>query len=102
VHGATSHLEDDVDTMQTWIVIGVPGLMLASGLFIGRDQRRAIVGFVVLIVTMLSLALIAGSTLSAAAVGLLLVVLVANGRGQTDAKHHEHHEQRERFTTTGS
>ncbi|MFT6942218.1 MAG: hypothetical protein ACJA2F_000399, partial [Nitriliruptoraceae bacterium] len=22
VHGATSHLEDDVDTMQTWIVIG--------------------------------------------------------------------------------
>ncbi len=91
-----------MDTLQTWIVIGVPGLLLAVGLFIGRDQKRALGGFAVLLGVMLSFALIAGSRLSASAIGLLLVVLVANGRGQTDAKHHEHHEHRERFTTTGS
>ncbi len=89
-----------MDTLQTWIVIGVPGLLVAVALFIGRSTKRAVAGFVVLAAVVLSFVLIPGSRLSAAAVGLLAVLLVGTGRGQTDAKHHEHHEHRERFTTT--
>ena len=88
-----------MDVLQTWIVVGVPGLLTAAVLFVGNSQRRAIAGYVVLLVTLLAFVLIPGEPLSAAAVGLLLVVLVANGRGQrSDAQLPEHHEHRERFT----
>ena len=88
-----------MDVLQTWIVVGVPGLLTAAVLFVGNSQRRALAGYAVLLATLLAFVLVPGEPLSAAAIGLLLVVLVANGRGQgSDARLPEHHEHRERFT----
>lgn len=87
-----------MDVLQTWIVIGVPGLLLAMALFVGNSTARALGGFAVLLVTLLSFVLIPGEPYSAAVIGLAMMVLVANGRGQVDDELPEHHEHRERFT----
>ena len=88
-----------MDVLQTWIVVGVPGLLVAAVLFVGNSQVRALWGYAVLLATLLAFVLIPGEPLSAAAIGLVLVVLVANGRGQrSDAQQSEQHERRERFT----
>lgn len=88
-----------MDLLQTWIVFGVPGLLTAAVLFVGNDRGRAIVGYGVLLATLILFVLIPGDAISASAIGLVLVVLVANGRGQgTDEAIPEHHEHRERFT----
>ncbi len=88
-----------MDVLQTWIVVGVPGLLTALVLFVGNSRTRAIAGYVVLLATLLAFVLIPGEPISAAAIGLVLVVLVANGRGQgPDDAMPEHHENRKRFT----
>lgn len=88
-----------MDVLQTWIVVGVPGLLIATGLFVGTSRVRALGGFAVLLATLLAFLLVPGEPLSAAAIGLVLVVFVATGRGQgTDDQLPEHHEHRERFT----
>lgn len=88
-----------MDVLQTWIVVGVPGLLLAAVLFVGNSRVRAMGGYAVLLATMLTFVLVPGDPLSAAAIGLAMVVLVANGRGQgADDQLPEHHEHRERFT----
>jgi hypothetical protein len=88
-----------MDVLQTWIVVGVPGLLTAAVLFVGNSRVRALAGFAVLLATLLAFVLIPGEPISAAAIGLLIVVLVANGRAQgTDDELPEHHEHRERFT----
>jgi hypothetical protein len=88
-----------MDVLQTWIVVGVPGLLTAAVLFVGNSRVRALAGYAVLLATLLAFVLIPGEPISAAAIGLVLVVLVANGRGQgADDELPEHHEHRERFT----
>jgi len=88
-----------MDVLQTWIVVGVPGLLLAAVLFVGNSRVRAMGGYAVLLATMLTFVLVPGDPLSAAAIGLAMVVFVANGRGQgADDQLPEHHEHRERFT----
>ena len=88
-----------MDVLQTWIVVGVPGLLTAGVLFVGNSRVRALGGYLVLIATLLAFTLIPGDAISAAAIALVLMVLVANGRGQgTDDRLPEHHENRERFT----
>lgn len=88
-----------MDVLQTWIVFGVPGLLFAAALFVGNSRVRALAGFAVLVATMLVFLLVPGEPLSAAAIGVVMIVLVANGRGQgTDDQVPEHHEHRERFT----
>ena len=88
-----------MDVLQTWIVFGVPGLLLATALFVGNSRARALGGYAVLLATLLVFVLVPGDALSAAVIGLALVVFVANGRGQgTDDTIPEHHEHRERFT----
>lgn len=88
-----------MDVLQTWIVVGVPGLLTAAVLFVGNSRVRALGGFVVLLATLLAFVLIPGEPISAAVIGLLLMVFVANGRGQgPDDALPEHHENRERFT----
>ena len=88
-----------MDVLQTWIVFGVPGVLLATALFVGNSRVRAIGGYVVLLATLLVFVLVPGDPLSAAAIGIVLMVFVATGRGQgTDDQLPEHHEHRERFT----
>lgn len=87
-----------MDVLQTWIVFGVPGMLVAGALFVGNSQRRALAGYAVLVALVLVFALVAGDPLSAAVIGLVLMVFVANGRGQVDDQLPEHHEHRERFT----
>lgn len=88
-----------MDVLQTWIVFGVPGLLFAAALFVGNSRVRALAGFAVLAATMLVFLLVPGEPLSAAAIGVVMIVFVATGRGQgTDDQVPEHHEHRERFT----
>ena len=87
-----------MDVLQTWIVFGVPGLLLAGVLFVGNSQLRAWGGYAVLLALLLVFVLVPGDPLSAAAIGLALVAFVANGRGQVDDRIPEHHEHRKRFT----
>ena len=88
-----------MDSLQTWIVFGVPGLTLAAAAFVGRSTFRALAGFGILVFTLLMF-IAAGDPYSAGVVGIITFALVATGRGQTDDEHYEHHEHRERFTTT--
>ncbi len=88
-----------MDVLQTWIVFGVPGLLCAAALFVGNSRVRALAGFVVLAATMLVFLLVPGEPISAATIGIVLIVFVASGRGQgIDDRLPEHHEHRERFT----
>ena len=89
-----------MDVLQMWVVVGVPGLVVAAGLFVGRSRLRAWIGYAVLLALVVAFVLTPGGGLSAAAVGLIAVVFVATGRGtRIDAEFREHHQDRERFTT---
>jgi uncharacterized membrane protein len=89
-----------VDLVQTWIVVGVPGLVLAVGLFVGRSRLRALLGFGVLAALIAVFVVTPGGGFSAAAVGLVAMAFVATGRGtNVDDAFDEHHQDRERFTT---
>lgn len=86
-----------MDTLQTWIVVGVPGLVTAVALFVGRSRLRALIGYAVLLAVVIAF-LMVPDAISAAVVGIIAFLLVAIGRGQTDDQYLEHHENRERFT----
>lgn len=92
-----------MNVMQSWIVVGVPSLLLLGAAFVGRSAVRALVGYVILAATVLFFVIVPSDPVSAAVFGLMGVLLVANGRGTgEDAKHHEHHEHRKRYTTDPS
>ena len=89
-----------MDVLQTWILVGVPGLVIVAGLFVGRSRLRALIGYVVLLALVAVFVSIPGGGLSAAAVGLLGVVFVSTGRGtHLDTRYQEHHQERDSFTT---
>jgi hypothetical protein len=89
-----------VDLAQTWLVVGVPGLVFAVGLFVGRSRRRALIGFGVLAALIGVFVVTPGGGYSAAAVGLVAMLFVATGRGtNVDDEFDEHHQNRKRFTT---
>lgn len=86
--------------LQAWIAIGVPGLLAAAGLFVGRSKVRAWLGFAVLAGLTAIFAFVPGGGPSAAVVGLVAAMLVATGRGtHRDDGAVEHHEARRRYTT---
>lgn len=90
-----------MDVLQAWMIVGVPALAVAFGLFAGRSKLRATIGYLVLLALVVLFVLIPDGGLSAAVVGLIGVFLVANGRGtDVDTRFEEHHENRRRFTTT--
>jgi hypothetical protein len=92
-----------VDLLQTWLLIGVPGLVTAAALFVGRSSLRAMLGYLTLATLVVVFVLTPGGGTSAAVVGLLGLVAVANGRGSfRDDAMPEHHEQRRRYTTASS
>jgi MFS superfamily sulfate permease-like transporter len=89
-----------VDLLQSWMIVGVPGVALALGLFSGRNKLRAWFGFGVLAALAVFFVTVPGDPISAVAVGIVLVGFVATGRGtHTDDEFQEHHVDRKRFTT---
>lgn len=94
-----------MNLLQTWLVLGVPLLAISSYLFVGRSKQRARLGYVGLVTLVVLLVVVPtgagqGRAISAGLVGLLVVGLVAVGRGtDADDAYAEHHQTRRRFTT---
>lgn len=92
-----------MNLLQTWLIIGVPALAVAMGLFAGRNKVRAWFGYAVLIVLVVLFATVPGDPISAALVGMVAVAYLATGRGTSrDDAYLEHHEVRRALTTTPS
>lgn len=89
-----------MDVLQVWMLIGVPGLVIAVALFVGRSMLRAWLGYGVLAALIATFFLTPGGGVSAAVIGAIAVVFVANGRGtRLDRSYREHHEERGTYTT---
>jgi hypothetical protein len=89
-----------VDLLQSWMIVGVPGLALALGLFSGRSKVRSWYGYGVLAALIVFFVTVPGDAISAVGLGIIVVAFVATGRGtHTDDEFQEHHVDRKRFTT---
>lgn len=89
-----------MDLLQSWLVVGVPGLIVVAGLFVGHSRLRAALGYGALLLLVAHFVATPGGGLSAAAIGMVAVGAVATGRGtRLDARRHEHHQTRRRYTT---
>lgn len=89
-----------MNVLQAWLIVGVPSLALALGLFAGRAKLRAWFGYGVLAALVLFFILVPGDVLSAALVGLVAVGFLAVGRGTgKDDEYQEHHQGRRAYTT---
>jgi hypothetical protein len=87
-----------VSVLQLWIVIGIPALVTAGGLLVGDSPVRARWALGVLAGLVLVFVLAPGAgRVSAAAVGMLAMLLVAGGRLEGPARP-AHHRTRARFT----
>lgn len=65
--------------LQAWLVVGVPGLILALSLFYGRSRVRTMLGYATLLVVFgIMLSVDRGS---AAVMGTVAALLYAAGRG---------------------
>ena len=92
-----------MDVLQTWLMVGFPGLCIAAALFVGRSMVRAWIGYAVLAALVVLFVLTPGGGVSAALVGAIAVVFVANGRGSyRDRTYPEHHEERGKYTHAAS
>lgn len=88
-----------VTLLQSWLILGVPGLVIVGALFVGRSSTRALAGYAVLLLIIAYFVTVPGGGLSAALVGLIGVAFVASGRGTNlDDRYTEHHENRKRYT----
>ncbi len=91
-----------MNSLQAWLIIGVPSVVVIAALLVGRSATRAMFAYLVLIVGVVFFLAVPGDRVSAAAFGLITFALVATGRGTTEDDAPEHHENRRRFTTTPS
>ena len=65
--------------LQAWLVVGIPGLIVAFALFYGRSRVRALLGYAVLAIAFGVMLFV--DRASAAAIGGLGALLYAAGRG---------------------
>ncbi|MDP9023537.1 MAG: hypothetical protein M3N57_12735 [Actinomycetota bacterium] len=72
-----------MSTLQAWLIVGIPGLVIAAALFAGRSPVRAAFGYLALAILFGFLLLVPRSPMSAAFVGTIGFLLVAAGRGET-------------------
>lgn len=91
-----------MNTLQAWLIVGVPGLVLLAALFVGRSPIRSALGYVALAALLVFFLVVPSDGASAAVVGIIGVFLLAVGRGGPVEAESEHHENRKRFTTTPS
>lgn len=89
-----------MDVLQTWLIVGVPGLVAAAALFAGRSKVRSLVGYLVLVALVVTFLLVPKDVISAASVGLIAFGLVALGRGMQADDEPEHHQTRDVYTHT--
>lgn len=68
-----------MSVLQAWLVVGVPALCIALGMFYGRSRIRSVVGYLVLFVAFAVMLPI--DRASATLVGALTALLYAAGRG---------------------
>jgi hypothetical protein len=87
-----------MNLLQTWLIVGVPGLIVVAGLFVGRSQWRSLTAYGVLAAVVLTFLLVPGDVISAAAVGLIGFFFVATGRGTAADDVPEHHKTRAKYT----
>lgn len=88
-----------MNLVQVWLLIGIPGLVIAAALFVGHGRARAVVGYLILVALLVLFTATSGGRSSAAAIGLIIVAAVATGRGtHLDAGRREHHRTRRRYT----
>lgn len=91
-----------MNSLQAWLIVGMPSVLIIGALFVGRSATRAMFGYLVLIGTVIFFLAVPGDRISAAAMGLVTFLLVATGRGTEEDEAPEHHEGRRRYTTTPS
>ncbi len=65
--------------LQAWLFVGLPSLVLGLAMFVGRSRWRPLVGYAILLLGFVTMALLDG--VSAAIIGVILVLLYASGRG---------------------
>ena len=73
--------------LQVWLVVGIPGLILATALFYGRSRLRTMLGYGVLLLVFGLLLTVDRS--SAAVIGGLAALLYGAGRGGEAESHGE-------------
>jgi hypothetical protein len=87
-----------VSVLQLWIVVGVPAIVTVAVLLVGDSPVRARAALAVLAALVLVFVLAPGAgRVSAAAVGMLAMLLVAGGRLEGPGKV-PHHRTRARLT----
>lgn len=92
-----------MNILQSWLIVGVPALLVIGAMFVGNSARRAWLGYVVLAVTVVFFVVVPSDGVSAAIFGLIGVLFVANGRGTSVERGRlEHHQNRKRLTTDPS
>lgn len=91
-----------MNLLQAWLIVGVPALVVAGALFVGRSRWRTALGYVVLVATALVLGAVSRDPFSPAIVGFVGVLLVAGGRGTWRDTGPEEHHDRKRYTTDPS
>lgn len=87
-----------MNLLQTWLLVGVPGLVIVAALFVGHSRIRAYAGYAVLAALVGVFLAAEGGAISAGIIGLVVVALVATAQGAEEATEPEHHETRDRFT----
>lgn len=75
-----------MSTLQAWLVVGIPALAIIGGLFAGRSPIRASFGYLLLALLFLFFLLVPASQVSAGAIGVVALLLVAAGRGEDDVE----------------
>lgn len=67
-----------MSTMQAWLLVGIPALVIGIVLYTARSRRLGALGLLVLLVATLVLATV--DRVSAAALGSIIALLYAAGR----------------------
>lgn len=75
-----------MNTLQAWLVVGVPALAITAGLFAGRSVVRSTFGYLALALTFLFFLVYVDSPVSAGVIGVAFFLLVALGRGGDDVE----------------
>lgn len=88
--------------LQAWLIVGIPGLVVIGGLFVGRSPVRSALGYASLSALLVFFLTVPSDAASAAAVGVVGALLVAVGRGGSLEEEPDHHEDLKRFTTDPS
>lgn len=83
-----------MDVLQSWLVVGIPGLVIVGSMFTGRSAVRTAIGYFALVGLLIFFLLVPEDTASAVAVGTAGVLLLAVGRGGPVEAEPNHHERR--------